>query len=645
MRATLPRSLALRKRLRENSDRARENRLTLESSSEIKQETIYRLMQEGGAGLLKAVGLYGRNEQGEEIELTHWYKELILLVGDIRIGQGYITGCSQLGKTLLMSLRACYLLIECRFNGLWGFDQKESRDIQVPSNFRPVVEKWVELKAAHEKRKLQTSADKRNNTIFQVAGATVQFMYVSTSSTKSDGKAAAGGTAVGVSRDFCTKEERSQYPPGAGDVLDRRLDAGRIPTRPTWDNGTPGGGLGIEAEIKKAHHNFYPHYTCPSCSMVRPLHPYGCLLKETEVPTPGKQVKKSYLSVSGRPLDWWRHDENNAIDSAYFSCSECGAELDADTRSNSSYRCLIDGTSLKDFLASLPKGMPSKRWHVAAQISPLLRVQETNRAAEIIQKGLTTENTADWQQQMLGLESQGGSGSISLEAIKWAIAAPRLETQPDIVLMGSDQGRGQHWVWINAIYLPEGWMSLSIPQVMESSLRVCQFAGDINQDRIAQLVQDYKIEFGIVDNEPDITYAASLSAYNIEMADQKSSQLDTVKKNEVKHGGKTYPCWFLQNGYFLNQVQKNYLTSWSDGDSLQRLPKEWDRWLSQVSHEKSPIRHLMSVKYDSGLEKWVRPDDHIDDIYYAAMFCEVSFYIWLQSKMNSRSYATSRAKW
>jgi hypothetical protein len=619
--------------------------LSLETEVEPKQELVERLMREGGQPFVDAIQKYGRNEQGEELKMTPWFIELAYLVGDLRIGQGDMTGCSQLGKTLLMSLRAAFLLIECRLNGMWGFDQRESRDIQVPSNFRPIAEKWVELKTKETGVKIQTAADKKNNTIFQVAGAIIQFMYVSTSSTKSDGKAAAGGTAVGVSRDFGTREERSQYPPGAGDVLDRRLDASRIPTRPMWDNGTPGGGLGIEAEVKKAHHNFYPHYKCPKCNSIKPLHPYGCLFKEAELSAPGNKVKHSFLSVSGRPLKWWCHDENDAVETAYFGCSECGAELDGETRTNSTYQCLNTGLRLSDFLDALPEGVPKKRWHVAAQISPLLRVQETNRAVEIVQKGLTTENTADWQQQMLGLESQGGSGSISLESIRWAIAATKLERTPDVVLLGGDQGRGQHWIWVNAIYLPEDWKKMSIAQLMDSCLRICLFGGDIRQDELPTLISTLGVSYGLVDNEPDITYASSLSGYNIEMADQKSTQLDTTKKSEVKHGGKVYPCWFLKNNYFLGSVQNNFSATWEDGESLQRLPNDWNKWLSQISHEKSPIRHLMSVRYDSGLEKWVRPDDHIDDVYYAGMFCEAALYIWLSSKINSRSYGTSRAKW
>ena len=641
-----PMSTRLRSQIRKNTEDRNEKILALVFSdrSGEKKEVIGRLIKEGGIPFVEAIHKYGRNEQGEELKLTPWFKELCLLVGDVRIGQGYMTGCSQLGKSLLMSLRATFLLVECKLNGVWAFDQRESRDIQVPSNLRPILDKWIEIKTAETKRRIQTADDKKNNTLFQVDGAILQFMYVSTSNTKSDGKAAAGGTAVGVSRDFGTREERSQYPPGAGDVIDRRLDASRIATRPMWDNGTPGGGLGIESEIKKAHHEFYPHYECPNCGAIKPLHPYGCLLKEVDIPSPSGKPRRGFLSPSGRPLSWWHHDEENAIDSAYFGCSECGTELSNEIREKAWYKCLKKGIHLKDFLNSLD-GIPKVRYKIGAHISPLLRVQETNRAAEIIDKGLSTENTADWQQQMLGLESQGGAGAISLDMIRWAIEAPIPDRKPDIILAGGDQGRGQHWLWVNAIYLPENYKTQPIIQTMESALRVCIWAGDINQDDIVPLIQNLKVGFGIVDNEPDMTYGSSMKSYGFEMADQKSSQLDTVKEGEVKHGGKSFPCWFIQNNYFLGRVQNNYTGTWTDGGSLQRLPKEWSKWFAQISNEKSPIRHLMAVRYDSGLEKWVRPDDHIDDIYYAAMFCEVALYLWLHKSINYRSYSAGKAQW
>ncbi|MCC5622700.1 hypothetical protein [Nostoc sp. CHAB 5715] len=143
-----------------------------------------------------------------------------------------------------------------------------------------------------QRQKIQSDA--QNLKTFQVMGATTQFTYVSVSKKREsdDGRASAGGVNVGFSADVLIKEERSQYPPGAGDPLNRRLDAARLPSRPIRELGTPGSGNGVEAEIKAADYHFYPHYTCPYCEAIAPLHPKGCLLKP---------VGSKYLSPSGRP--------------------------------------------------------------------------------------------------------------------------------------------------------------------------------------------------------------------------------------------------------------------------------------------------------------------------------------------------------
>jgi hypothetical protein len=261
---------------------------------------------------------------------------------------------------------------------------------------------------------------------------------------------------------------------------------------------------------------------------------------------------------------------------------------------------------------------------------------------------VVTQNTQvkaepDWKTS--SWQTQDGNGSISLESIRWAIAATKPERTPNVVLLGGNQGRGQHWTWVNAIYLPEDWKKMSIAQLMDSCLRVCLFGGDIRQDELPALIGSLGVSYGLVDNEPDVTYASSLAQYNIDVADQKTTQLDKTKKIEFEHRGKIYPRWFLKSNYFLGSVQDNFSATWEDGESLQRLPNEWNKWLPQISHEKSPVRHLISVRYDSRLEKWVRPHDHIDDVYYAGMFCEAALYIWLSGKTNSRSYGTNRAKW
>ncbi len=561
--------------------------------------------QRGGKPFVEAVEKWGVNERGDRLTLLPWHREYAELLGDMRVAENLTSGAAQVGKTIFHTLLLSYCITEGGLSTIWAYDQERTLNIQVPSNFRPVIKSW--LKARGIKTKLGEGT--QNNTIFQVKGATAQFVYVSTSKLRDsdDGKAAVGGIAAGVSRDILFKEERSQYPPGAGDPLNRRLDAGRLPSRPIRELGTPGSGNGIEAEIINTDYHFYPHYRCPSCEEELPLHPKGCLLKP---------LNKKYLSPSGRPLDWFQ--ENNE---AYFGCSNCGSRLPDEVRTQAWFRCLKTGIDLRTFLDSLPQGIPYKRLKVGIILSPLLRIRETNLAQEMINEGLSTLNTDDWQQQGLGEPSETSYTGVTLEVLKGAIALPPPPGKPEFTLVGIDQGRAEYWLWKCAYHLPIDWRTLPIAQVIEQSRRHVLFGGDVMKGEVTDIIDD--VDFGVIDNEPDISAAAELCSNTcLEMADQQSSQMDAVKEGIVREGGNEHKCWKLRNEKFLKTVLHGFLMN------KYHLPNEWEQWIGKPT-ERSPLVHLTAPSFDPTSGKWKRPKNHVDDLYYAAMFCEVAFYIHL----------------
>jgi hypothetical protein len=570
-----------------------------------RNDFIEKCYQFGGKDFVDAIARYGYNEDGEKLRLSGWYREYAELIGDMRVSWVLTSGSSQIGKTLCHTLLLCYCLTK-GLSAVWAYDQQNSRDIQVNANFRPVIRYWLRAK----KIKLNRSQGSQNNSLFQLKGAEAQFMYVSTSK-KTDGNegAAAGSNVVGVSRDILFKEERSQYPLGAGDPLNRRLDAGKLPSRPHREIGTPGSGNGIEAEIEASNYKFYPHYDCPSCGKTAPLHPKGCLLK----PKDGK-----YLSLSGRPIDWFRDDDEKA----YFGCSHCEVEIPQETREQAFFKCLKTGVLLREFLDNLPKGIPSNRIKVGIVLSPLLRIRKTNAAQEMIDEGLTTFNTDDWQQQGLGESSESNFTGVTLEMLKKAIASQQeFNREPDLTLCGIDQGRAEYWLFKCQYYLPVDWKKMPIASVFDQAKRRVIFGGDIMKGEVLQHVSD--CDFGIIDNEPDISAAAELAADSVlELADQQSGLLDAVREGVVREGGNEHACWKIRNEKFLKIVLIAFM------DERYILPPQWDKWLGMPT-ERSPLLHLTAPSYDPATGKWKRPKNHVDDLYYAAMFCEVAFYIKL----------------
>jgi hypothetical protein len=574
------------------------------TTAKLSSSSIERFYKIGGKDFVKAITEYGYNERGEKLRLLPWNLEYAEFLGDFRISWELTSGSSQIGKTLYNTLLLCYCLTE-GLSAVWAYDQQNSRDIQVNANFRPVVRYWLKAKKIEIKR----SQGSQNNSLFQVKGAEAQFMYVSTSrKTEGNEGAAAGSNVVGVSRDILFKEERSQYPLGAGDPLNRRLDAGKLPSRPHREVGTPGSGNGIEAEIETAQYKFYPHYTCSVCGKTAPLHPKGCLLK----PKDGR-----YLSLSGRPIDW--HQKNGE---AYFGCSHCGAEIPQTAREKALFRCLKTGVSLREFLDSLPKGVPNKRIKAGIVLSPLLRIRETNAAEEIIQEGLTTFNTDDWQQQGLGEPSESNFTGVTLEMLKKAIATQEDFNRPaDLTLCGIDQGRAEYWLWKCKYFLPIDWRKQPIATVIDQAKRKVVFAGDIMKSEVVEHTND--CDFGLIDNEPDISAASGLAEVTcLNLADQQSKLLDAVREGIVREGGNEHPCWKIRNDKFLKAVLNAFL------EERYILPPEWDKWLGMAT-ERSPLVHLTAPSFDPSSGRWKRPKNHIDDLYYAAMFCEAAFYIKL----------------
>lgn len=573
---------------------------------------------------LTAVEKYGYSDRGDKINLYNWHKEYYALLGNMDVAITYATGCAQVGKSAANYLLVCYLISQ-GYNTIWAYDQERNLNRCVPLQFRPVIEQWLnELDIKIPKTKSQS------NTLFQLNQGSAIFTYTSTTkTTNNSGKgAAAGSSVVSVTADILFLEERSQHLPGSDAPLYRRLDAGKIPTHPVRQLGTPGNGNGIESEIDRANHYFYPACICPNCSEEIILNPKGTLLKaRIEKTAKGDEIKK-YLSETGKPLTWFCHDEKNSIDTAYFACPHCTEEIPQETRVFESYfTCLYTGIKLKDFLTTPIDA--TKQLRVGINLSPLLRQSQFNLASDIIRSGLDTSNPADWQQQRLGLPSEASTTALTLEILKRAIKANSdFNRKPDLILCGIDQGRSAHWMVVVEYYLPKPKYGehLTKYQINDRTYRNVIFGGEIMASAIPERLELFGVDYGIIDNEPDIASASRLSSYTcLELADQKSGALKDFEKSEAKDGGIIYPCWKIHNERFLRQILTNFTLKDEFDEPITRLPDSWDKWITNNS-DISPLRHLMSPRYNPENGKWERTD-HIDDLYYAFMFCEVAFSI------------------
>ena len=595
--------------------------------------TIPEILKLGGKYFVDRVREHGYNDRGKKMLIHEWYAEYLELIGDLTVHEVYTTGCAQAGKTAGHTLLAVHL-INSGISILWSYAQLGSLQRAVPLQFKPVIEKWLASEGTR-------ATGAQNSSLYQVGDANALFTYVSTSkaalNTK-DGGAAAGSAIVSVTADVLFREEKSQYPIGTGDPLLRRIDASIVPTKPIRDLGTHGSGSGIEVDIAKCKYYFYPHFRCGKCDRVSPLDPKGCLLKPIKyADSLGREIS-SHLSQTGRPVAWHCSEENNQVDSAYFGCPHCGAEIPDSDRLNAWYQCLNTDITLRNYLDNTDRLNERSRQKVGISISPLLRQTEHSLAVEIVQLGLDTANSEDWQQQVLGHPSSIYGNRITIEFIKAALYAPKPDHEPDYIVAGIDQGRGEDWLMIVAIYLPDKVEGMNDILRFEKAKRVILFGADIMRSQIPELLKQFKVTYGLMDNEPTREKAMEIcreSGGTLQIANQIAGLKDAVRKVIVEDGGESEECWNIRNEKFIQAVVDGFLTAADDGSPLYRLPTNWEQWLGKNT-ERSPIRHLCAP-YRNPVKGWQRAKDGIDDLFYALVFAEAAFYLHLTNTITYQS--------
>jgi hypothetical protein len=449
------------------------------------------------------------------------------------------------------------------------------------------------------------------------------------------GIASAGSAVVSFQADFAVLEERSQFAPGSADAIPRRLDASVLSNKPRRELGTPGGGLGIENEIASAEFVFYPHYQCPHCGEIKPLDAKGCLLKKfPRTDVLGKTIE-DYLSESGRPVQWYFKEENEPVKTAFIVCSVCGEELPDETRFQSWFQCLKTGMKCEDFINWLDKRDYNEYLKVAMHLSPLTRDRSgTLIASEIIQGGLDCLLTNDWQQQMLGHPSKTSTANVSIELLRNAIAADVPQKEKTFRVCGIDAGRSQDWLTIMDFYLCEGYQNLSIGEVLERSVRNVVWAGDIIRDQIPDILSQYGVQYGLIDNEPSRESSINLARETcLELCNQVGGLNQIVRQSVVADGGIEYLCWNVRNERFMQSVFDGFILQSDDKQPLYRLPKTWSKWLGNPS-ERSPLVHL-GAPFRDGDGKWHRGKNNVDDLYMSFLFCEVAFYLLLNNQQTT----------
>lgn len=574
-----------------------------------------------------------RNERDEPVKLTAIFSEYLRLLLDYRINVVICGGCAQIGKSLFAILAYSYTVSKLGYNAIFLFPQQQAQDRLVPLNHRPVVENWEKLLFQGKKRNLIA-----NNQVFKsLSTGSVIYSYTAHKAQNNDG-ASASTAIVSVSADILFVDEVSQYPKGAIEMVYRRLDASRIPTRPKRLLGTAGNGGGIERFIKDADYNFYPSVVCESCKQIAFLDPFGALLKsEINISATG-ETYTNYLTSTGRPNKWHLLDatkDRQSTNNCHIRCPHCEALIDDDLIFTASFRDRKSFIGLSEYLDTIQSIEDCTGFiSVSIELSPLLR--GNSRMSELLREGLSTASPNDWVQQSLGKPSEFGITSIQPELILAGFGKelPKIKVNPYgegqnvITIAGIDQGHSSDHVVIIRYYYNQDFYDLA--EIAEKSTRYFLYFGSVNRLDIPEILKTYKVDFGFIDNEPSIDSASELVRQTncLMLADQQAKQKDDFIKSHATDGGQDFSCIKIKFRKFSRNLIAGFSRLNDNGQPLYQFHPDLN-WVKTISKDLSPVSHLCSVVYDPDTGNIIRPVNHVDHYFYATMFAESAFNYFL----------------
>ena len=384
---------------------------------------------------IDAIKRYGRNDKNQELVLNYWHTEYADFISNLRIHETLTSGCCQTSKSLFHVLLQIYLSIEKGYNTLWVYSLEGMLNKMVNIQFKPIVNYWFEASSRTNTSRNNT----KNNSLYQYNGANIIFGYASSSNNAANRNTSAGKSMVSFPADIAFKEERSQWESGSDAPVDRRLEASSIDTKPIRQIGTPGKhGTGITEAARDCDYHFEPHCICDNCGQEIRLNPEGTLLIASVRVKPNGEKIKSFVGANGRPSDWFYSDDTNPIESTFFGCPHCYAEIPKNIRVHQSYfRCVKTNIKMTEFLdwINSESYQIDKKIKAFIYLSPLLKDRAYNVASDIIKTGIETTDPEDWYQQQIGLASKTESTKLTIEMIANAISRPMPEfNYPDWLL-------------------------------------------------------------------------------------------------------------------------------------------------------------------------------------------------------------------
>jgi hypothetical protein len=544
--------------------------------------------KQGAIDAVNRIMRYGRTESGKYLIDTKWFRQQIRLTADLRLANVCTTGASQVSKSLVSYLVVVDLLVNGQVSIGWFYASRQSMFNQQPGQFQAIMKYWLRA-VATERVKKHHPITRDSITRFGIGAAVGNFTYVNSASGESVGGATEGVENASFQASIVFLEEFSSYRKSLD--ASPRLGASQFRSHPVRPLGTPGAGFGIERMIEKCTHNFSPAVRCEHCRNIAWLEPKGCLLK----PQKDAKGKLTYEGLRGEIVGF--HSTDNTPETAYIICVNCGKKLDTEG--------LIDLVELyskqtqqsaDEFLDSIDCDVYTDP--ISIYLSPLLRMDtDPNRVKMLVADGLDPDNSAIYWQNKLGYATEIGSTGVTIAQYDKVLNLPaHTPRAKPFRVAGIDQGRAIHFLTIADV------------DPLDFSKVNLVYVGTIGQSEIKSTLEYHKVDFALIDNEPDIldTYKIVLSMKGkLSLGNQAQLQDTNLVKGTVRHGSEIADCIHFHNNLYIERVVKAF-----DYEGIRlncKLPTVFRK-------------HITSIRRDDSTGKWVRPPDHEDHFFYALVF-------------------------
>ena len=423
---------------------------------------------------------------------------------------------AQMGFTEYLICSMAFALAELHIPSALGFEAEgKLRDVVSPR----IQPSFDLIKPIRDIRNAKFKATGRKDTDFQqrkitVGGVELTLFYTSTVSAKKNQESSAPSSLRSFTGWYVGGDEIELWHPSALDIVVERQGACPMPTKPLRIGSTPGmvGGV-VDTQVKLSKYVFEWFVTCDSCGFHQPIDAYGNFIKSVSTVDEQGEAQSIFLNEVGRPLDWHCHDRTSRetmITTAYIGCQKCGKELLRDVLNSGKFEDSrgIDMLDLCD--------------QTVAEQSPIFEAVSIRlprlasilfRPAERIRKLLVTLNPADQIQQGLGKAVSIGNGKIDLSRLikccNRDLSVIVGDREPDLIVIGMDQGRAVNWVQVQKWYMGEGetweeqWMT---------AVKVVAYHGSVHGfNGLAELAEYWDADLIGFDGEPEVQLAADFA--------------------------------------------------------------------------------------------------------------------------------------